>query len=239
MKLLVSVKDLNEARVALEAGADIIDVKDPSIGSLGAPRPRSVGEVIKLVNGIRETSVAIGDVEEASPLIRLAAYAVSLLKPTYLKIGLGVRSLKEAIRVVELAYEGIDDAGYKPRVVLVGYADYSKLNYIDPKSVIHVARETNAHGVMIDTRVKNGVSSLRHLPLEYLESFVNNAHRSGLMAAIAGGITLNDVETAIRLGFDVLGVRSAVCTKDRSSNISYEKVVLLRELINKLSNAER
>ena len=37
MKLLVSVVSAEEARLALAGGADIIDVKDPSEGALGAP----------------------------------------------------------------------------------------------------------------------------------------------------------------------------------------------------------
>ena len=40
MKLLVSVVSADEARRALAGGADIIDVKDPREGPLGAPSPR-------------------------------------------------------------------------------------------------------------------------------------------------------------------------------------------------------
>ena len=39
MRLLVSVTDADEARVAVEAGVDIVDVKNPAEGSLGAPAP--------------------------------------------------------------------------------------------------------------------------------------------------------------------------------------------------------
>jgi len=39
VRLLVSVMDAAEAVLAVEAGADIADLKDPAEGSLGAPRP--------------------------------------------------------------------------------------------------------------------------------------------------------------------------------------------------------
>jgi uncharacterized protein (UPF0264 family) len=39
VKLLVSVVDAGEARTAAAAGADIVDVKNPAEGSLGAPSP--------------------------------------------------------------------------------------------------------------------------------------------------------------------------------------------------------
>ena len=45
MKLLVSVVDAAEARVAAAAGADIIDVKNPAEGSLGAPTPAVIADV--------------------------------------------------------------------------------------------------------------------------------------------------------------------------------------------------
>lgn len=37
MKLLISIKDVDEAEDAVLGGADIIDIKDPTIGSLGLP----------------------------------------------------------------------------------------------------------------------------------------------------------------------------------------------------------
>ena len=42
MRLLVSVVDAAEARVAAAAGADVIDVKDPSLGALGEAAPHVV-----------------------------------------------------------------------------------------------------------------------------------------------------------------------------------------------------
>ena len=39
MRLLVSVRSAAEARAALSGGADIIDAKEPSLGSLGAVGP--------------------------------------------------------------------------------------------------------------------------------------------------------------------------------------------------------
>ena len=39
MRLLVSVVDAAEARVAAAAGADVIDVKNPSLGAIGEAAP--------------------------------------------------------------------------------------------------------------------------------------------------------------------------------------------------------
>ena len=45
MRLLVSVVDEGEAREAAAAGADIVDVKNPAEGSLGAPSPAVIAGV--------------------------------------------------------------------------------------------------------------------------------------------------------------------------------------------------
>lgn len=60
-RLLVSVVSAEEARAALAGGADIIDVKDPRAGALGAPSPRVLAEVVDAVGDAAPVSVALGD----------------------------------------------------------------------------------------------------------------------------------------------------------------------------------
>ncbi|MES1213307.1 MAG: (5-formylfuran-3-yl)methyl phosphate synthase, partial [Singulisphaera sp.] len=47
--LLVSVRDANEARDALLGGADLIDLKEPTRGSLGRVDSAMIGEVVAQV----------------------------------------------------------------------------------------------------------------------------------------------------------------------------------------------
>ena len=61
MKLLVSGVDADEARAAAAAGADIVDVKNPAEGSLGAPSPAVIAEVRAAVPAEVPVSAAIGD----------------------------------------------------------------------------------------------------------------------------------------------------------------------------------
>lgn len=49
MKLLVSPISVEEARIALEGGADIIDVKNPKEGSLGANFPDVIQSVKRAI----------------------------------------------------------------------------------------------------------------------------------------------------------------------------------------------
>ncbi|MFP3280994.1 MAG: (5-formylfuran-3-yl)methyl phosphate synthase, partial [Vulcanisaeta sp.] len=69
VKLLISVRNVEEAVEALEGGADIIDVKDVSHGSLGLPRYGVVREVALKIGSAREKSVPIGDLERRDSAI--------------------------------------------------------------------------------------------------------------------------------------------------------------------------
>ena len=60
-QLLVSVRDADEASDALAGGADLIDVKEPRHGSLGATPASMVRNVIRLVDNRRPLSVALGE----------------------------------------------------------------------------------------------------------------------------------------------------------------------------------
>ena len=59
--LLVSVRSAAEARIALEAGADLIDVKEPRRGALGAADPAVWKDVCRAVAGRVPVSVALGE----------------------------------------------------------------------------------------------------------------------------------------------------------------------------------
>ena len=78
MRLLVSVVSGEEARRAVAGGADIIDVKDPGEGALGAPAPRVLSEVVRVVGAGAPVSVALGDLPDLPHTAALAARGAAL-----------------------------------------------------------------------------------------------------------------------------------------------------------------
>ena len=50
-RLLVSVRNADEAIAALAGGAHVIDVKEPERGSLGAADTSAIAEIVLAVNG--------------------------------------------------------------------------------------------------------------------------------------------------------------------------------------------
>jgi len=224
VKILVSVVDSEEARRLVDLDVDIVDVKNPSAGSLAAPELSKLVEVVKVVGGIREVSVALGDVKAWSPLLAYAAYAAASLGVSYVKVGVEAGIVEEAVRIARSVVEGVKGSGTGAKVVIVGYADYSKIGSAEPLKIVDVAKDVGADGVMIDTRIKDGSRSLDLLGFEYLRKFAEKAHSSGLFAALAGSLGISDVCTAAALGFDVVGFRGAVCESGRTSRISRRRV---------------
>jgi uncharacterized protein (UPF0264 family) len=73
-KLLVSIWTVDEILEALSSDADIIDVKDPSTGSLGLAKLDMVYNTLNVVKGLKEVSVAVGDVKEYSNALDYIVY---------------------------------------------------------------------------------------------------------------------------------------------------------------------
>ena len=88
MKLLISPTDVEEAVVAVDGGADIIDVKNPKEGSLGAGFPWTIRDIKQIVPSNKELSCAIGDVPFLPATVSLAAVGVTTIGVDYIKVGL-------------------------------------------------------------------------------------------------------------------------------------------------------
>lgn len=232
-KLLISIWTVDEVPEVIDSDADIIDVKDPSTGSLGLPSLNVVLSVVNSVRNYKEISVAIGDVRDYSHTLSYIAYALSLLNVNYIKIGIEMDNYDKALSTISQIRRTITYCNSKTDIVLVGYADWKGIGTLEPLKVIDLARVTKVQGVMIDTRIKDGTSTFDHIPLQYLEEFVVNAHRSGLYTAIAGGLRAEHIPICISLGFDVIGVRTAACSGNRLGRVSREAINTLKMTIEK------
>jgi uncharacterized protein (UPF0264 family) len=233
VKLLISIKNPSELESAIRGGADIIDVKDPSRGSLGLPDYTILREVLGIIrrSGMSEVEVSFagGDVRGFKPDLEYIAYTAGSLNVNYFKVGLALKSVDEA-RMIGLRISDILSS-FNTKLVLVGYADFKRIEFIEPLEVIDIARGVEGDVVMIDTYVKDGKTTFDFLTRNYLEDFTEKARENGLMSALAGGLKKYHVHEAIRLGFNIVGFRGAVCTGGRDGVVSEELVREIKEVI--------
>ncbi len=231
MKLLVSPINLEEAKAAYNGGADIIDVKNPKEGSLGANFPwviRSVKEAM----GKTPVSATIGDMNYKPGTASLAALGAAVSGADYVKVGLfDIQTTEQAIDMVEHVVKSVKDYDPSKKVVISGYADYKRINSIPLRELPSICADYGADVVMMDTGIKDGRSTFEFMTNEELSQFVESAHDLGLVTAIAGNIQFEDIETINQIGPDIIGIRGCVCGGDRNSTIQQKLVEELRSMM--------
>lgn len=240
MKLLISPKNEAEAQEAIAGGADIIDVKNPQEGALGANYPWVISAIKKLAPTRVEISCAIGDAPNMPGSFSLAALGAASLGVDYVKVGLfGVRTVDEAIFLLRQVIRAAKNCSPHVKVVAAGYADFEKIGTIDPVSIPEIASRAGADVVMLDTATKNGSTLFDYQSAKQLEDFVASAHNFGLAAALAGSLRRQDISMVYRLGTDIVGLRGAACTNnDRNGGIvTRELVTGLKEALRQIKRA--
>jgi (5-formylfuran-3-yl)methyl phosphate synthase len=231
MRLLVSVVDAAEARLAVAGGVDVVDVKNPAEGSLGAPVPGVIADVREVVPAEQPLSVAVGDLPSLPGTAALAALGAARSGAGYVKVGLwGPSVLEEAVAVLHAAREAVEgDAA----VVAVAYADAARVpsRPLPPSELVAAAREAGVHGCLLDTAVKDGRGLLSWLGVDALADLVAEAHDAGLEMALAGELRAEDLPAIRATGADVTGVRSAACRDGRrTAALDPARIARLREL---------
>ena len=238
MKLLVSVVNKTEATDSIKGGADILDVKNPKEGSLGANFPRVIRQVKEVMPKNLELSATIGDLPNLPGTASLAALGAAVSGVDYVKVGLfGVKTSEEATALMTEVVRAVKEYDRGLKTIASGYADFRYVGCVSPMELPMVAHKAGADGVLVDVKIKNGKDNLfSFLTDEQLGAFVTQAHDYNLLAALAGSLDKQDIQRLHSLGADIIGVRGAVCAKkDRlAGKLESEKVAELAKEISKL-----
>ncbi len=193
MKLLVSVTDAAEARLAVAGGVDIVDVKNPAEGSLGAPAPGVIAQVRDVLPAELPLSAALGDLPCLPGTAALAALGAARSGAAYVKLGLwGASGAADAVAVLRAARVAVEG---EAEVVAVAYADAARVpsRPLAPAELVAAAREAGLSGCLIDTAIKDGRGLLSWLDADALADLVAEAHDAGLELALAGELRAEDL----------------------------------------------
>ncbi|MDH3280113.1 MAG: (5-formylfuran-3-yl)methyl phosphate synthase [Gammaproteobacteria bacterium] len=204
--MLASVTGPEEARLGLRHGADIIDLKDPDQGALGAIPLDRIHATVTLIGRRRRVSATVGDLP---PVPAQIVAAVERTVPTgvdYIKIGLCgggdwascIHALKSQARSAQLI--GVLFADQDPDLSLL--TDMVSAGFL---------------GAMLDTADKRAGGLTVHQHPRALHSFVTRAKELGLLVGLAGSLRVSDIRSLLALGPDYLGFRSALCDGGRRS----------------------
>jgi len=157
MRLMISVVSAVEARAAMAGGAEILDVKNPAEGSLGAQPPSVIREIKNLLSDRVELSAAIGDMPNLPGTAALAALGAATCGADYVKVGLhGPRTESEAIALLRAARQAVLE--FKTSVIAAGYADFLRAGTLNPMSLPAIAASAGVRGILLDTLRQGSVA---------------------------------------------------------------------------------
>lgn len=207
-KILASVADLAEARIVLEAGVDIVDLKNPAAGALGALPVAEVAEIVAAVAEERPLSATVGDLPMLPQAVIPAVRAMAATGVDYVKIGFfpggdwpgvleGLRPLAAETRLVAVLFgDDAPDLAWVEKIAAAGFA-----------------------GAMLDTRDKTRGSLRTLCESGYLREFVGAARAKGMLCGLAGSLRIDDVAELATLEPDYLGFRGALCGGTRTGRV--------------------
>jgi uncharacterized protein (UPF0264 family) len=226
-QLLISVCTLAEAEMALAQGADIIDLKNPHAGALGALPLSDIRTIVACINqqpmaNRRLTSATLGD---------LPMRAEQLLPQLEQVIATGVGIVKIGFFASD-NYHGclqallpFTRAGHQLIAVLFAETDY-------PDSLLAEIKQAGFLGVMLDTQIKNGLSLFDHYNNEQASEFAKQVAAQGLQLGLAGSLRSGHLSAAKNLHPHYIGFRGGVCVANqRISTLDAEKIKQIRKML--------
>jgi uncharacterized protein (UPF0264 family) len=217
-RLLVSVRNAAEARAALVGNADLIDVKEPSRGSLGPANAQICWEIVRAVGGQAPVSAALGELSLGISSLH-AGLAAHL---RYVKMGLaGCGRLADWPSRWREAWER--NAANRPAVA-VAYADYGIAQAPPPEEVLQYGSKLGCRALLVDTYDKRGGPLFEWLSDVELTRLCDAARSCGLMIVLAGSLTLGSVPHALSFAPDYVAVRGAACCGGRGGVVDSVRV---------------
>ncbi|MFG1318868.1 (5-formylfuran-3-yl)methyl phosphate synthase [Xanthobacter autotrophicus] len=224
--LLASVATLAEMEVALSAGADIVDLKNPAEGALGAWAEAPLKAAVarwRAAGCVTGLSATVGDQPLDATIILAAARRTAATGVPLVKIGFPLPA-DGAAQALAPVLDALRPLARETCLIAVLFADQ------DPDlSTVAQFAGAGFHGVMLDTADKVAGGLLAHLAVERLADFVGAARAAGLLTGLAGSLKLEDIAALAALQPHYLGFRGALCATGRTSALDPARLARVRE----------
>lgn len=227
-RLLISVRNADEARIAVASGCDLLDLKEPHDGSLGMVSPDVARQVAAEIDSV-PLSMALGECRDWLDRTELPQLPAEL---TYVKLGLAGMACVDRWpqKWVALRRRWSTHGDFGADGIAVAYVDHVTAAAPAPEDVVSAAIDTGCRGVLFDTFAKRGRTLFEELGGAELRTLIEQSRAAGLMVALAGSLRIRDLPDVRALSPDIVAVRGAVCeTNDRIQSLSGAAVMRFRE----------
>ncbi|MBV5300481.1 MAG: (5-formylfuran-3-yl)methyl phosphate synthase [Methylococcales bacterium] len=219
--MLASVRDWEEAQIALNAHVDIIDLKQPNFGALGALDIDTIRDIVTKIDFRCPVSATIGDLPMQADIIFDAVQTTAKTGVDFVKIGFFPNgdwlSVVEKLRPLTTKYQ----------LIAVLFADKNcDIHFIS------ALKQNGFSGVMLDTMDKQHGSLTHVMPLDTIQTFVALAKKYSLICGLAGSLRAEDIAVLLPLEANYLGFRGALCADhNRIQTIDTHALQTIRQLL--------
>jgi uncharacterized protein (UPF0264 family) len=222
--MLASVTSPAEAEIVLSAGVEIVDLKNPAEGALGAMSHDLVEDVVQLVGERAVVSATIGDLPMEAALI---------LSKTE-------EMLETGVDVVKIGFFG--EGGHEPCIQALselasGGAKLIAVLLVDISfdlSLLNKLAAAGFYGVMLDTAQKDRQHLLNYCTMAQLTDFVCKAQSLGLRSGLAGSLSKEHVNALLSIRPSYLGFRGALCDQSkRTATLDSDRVQELAGMLHR------
>ncbi len=228
--MLASVNSVEEALLALSANVDIIDLKQPALGALGALKTDIVKAIVAEINGRCPVSATVGDLPMQPEIVYRAVTAMAETGVDYIKIGFfpggdwqgtieKLAACPQTINLIAVLFADtqpdfavIDSlaapapdwpAAYTPSMAIAEPVP-DRFSAYTPSMAIF-------KGVMLDTMNKSNGSLTQVMAKADIAQFVRLAKERKMLCGLAGSLRLDDIAGLMPYQPDYLGFRGALC----------------------------
>ncbi len=225
-RLVVSVSCPHEADSAIRGGADLIDIKDPTRGSLGAASPHVWEGVVGEIAGRKPYSMALGELTEIESTFSFGSLAGAQFAKVGLADSLELPNWKSKLSWVR------EQLPSGTRLVAVVYGDWQRGRTPSPTAILKFAHRNRCSGILFDTVQKDGSTLFDHLSQAEIKPLLSEANAKKLFTCLAGSLTLTTLPLALALDPDYVAVRGAACLAgDRQGSVDASCVRKISNLV--------
>jgi (5-formylfuran-3-yl)methyl phosphate synthase len=227
--LLISVKNEAEALIALTEGVDLIDLKDPNIGALGALDMTTSSLIVQAVKRAKsldasrcaKLTTTIGENHETLTKLLACMQMRANLGVDYIKI-----AISEFIYTIDFNTKVNEFLKKNIKVIVVFYADESP-----NLSVLPLLKKIGIHGVMLDTQSKQ-TDLLALKNQAYLQEFIAICTKNDLICGFAGSLKPQHIDLLCKINATYIGFRGGVCDNNvRNADLNREKLRVLVKML--------
>ena len=245
-QLLISVKNVEEALIALTQGVDIIDLKDPEVGALGALDIDTTAQILQLIQQHRHissnqtnvlTSATVGENHANLNTLFSAISARAKMGIDLIKIAVSGKIFDENLADNWISQPIFNRVGVNPQVmtnfelfnvklVAVFFAD----QLID-FSLLEKLKGAGFYGAMLDTSMKHQ-NLLDICTKQTLQNFTQTCHKNDLESGLAGSLKPQHIEYLMDIKPRYVGFRGGVCEGEvRKNALAPHKIIHVKKLL--------